>query len=145
MHEEPDEQLVGTDRRRARTLAMQALCQWDAQPTSSTDLLREFLTSSECSPQVLEYASQVVEAYWRQKDGIDNRIQAVLERWDLPRIAPVERNIMRVAIVELLDNLAPPKVILNEAIELAKMFGGEESPGFINGVLDKILSSIGND
>ena len=67
---------------------------------------------------------------------------AASDKWDVSRISPVERNIIRLAIVELTGDDVPPKVAINEAIEIARQYGGAESPKFVNGVLDVVFKSL---
>ena len=73
---------------------------------------------------------------------IDGAIASAAQRWELARISLVEGNIMRVAVVELTDGSVPPKVVLSEAIEVGREFGGAESPRFINGVLDEVFKRL---
>jgi len=121
---------------------MQALCQWEIQRDESSPSLTDFLAGQEASPQATAYASKLVQEFWRQRAVIDERVASASVKWDLARISPVERNIMRVAIVELLNGELPPPVILDEAIEIGREFGGAESPRFINGVLDAVFKTI---
>lgn len=133
------------DRRQARILAMQALCQWDAQGDDSTETLKEFLSATadrDSSPAVAVFAAELVTAFWTDRRTIDDLIASAAIKWDLSRISPVERNVMRVSIVEMMGERAPPKVALNEAIEIGRVYGGADSPRFINGVLDVILKRL---
>ena len=132
------------ERRQARILAMQAICQWEVQGDTSAEALGEFLTAQEASAAARSYAVKLVEVYWAQGEGIDARIGAAAREWALSRISPVERNIMRVAAVELYGGEVPPKVALNEAIEIGREYGGADSPRFINGVLDELLRTLQN-
>ena len=84
----------------------------------------------------------MVQAYWDDSEKVDHFIAEAAEQWKLSRISSVERNIMRVAIVELLGTGVPPKVAINEAIEIIREYGGKDSPGFVNGVLDKAYGEI---
>lgn len=127
------------DPRQARILAMQALCQWDVQGDETSKALDNFLAAQGASKQVVARAGELVKGFWGRKQSVDDRITAAATNWDLSRISPVERNIMRVALVELLNAKTPPKVVLNEAIEIGREFGGENSPRFINGVLDVVF------
>ena len=124
---------------------MQALCQWEAQRDESPDELDEFLRAQEASRPASRYATGLVQAFWSKRENIDDIISSATEQWTLSRISMVERNIMRVAVVELTESKVPPKVALNEAIEIGRKFGGEDSPRFINGVLDKVLRSVNKD
>jgi N utilization substance protein B len=133
---------MSRDRRSSRILAMQALCQWEIQHDESSPSLADFLASQDPSPQAAAYASKLVQEFWRQRTEIDERVGTASVKWDLARISTVERNIMRVAIVELLNGEIPPPVILDEAIEIGREYGGAESPRFINGVLDAVFKSM---
>lgn len=119
---------------------MQALCQWDVQRAESVEELREFIEEQGAPEAAGRYATELVEAVWSRREQVDERIAAASRAWELTRISPVERNVMRVAVVELLDEKVPPKVALNEAIEIGREYGGAESPRFINGVLDEVLT-----
>ncbi len=130
------------DRRSSRILAMQALCQWEIQHDESSPSLDDFLAGQEASPKAADYASKLVEEFWRQRAEIDERVASASVKWDLARISPVERNIMRVAIVEFLSGKVPAAVALNEAIEIGREYGGGESPRFINGVLDAVFKGL---
>lgn len=129
-------------RRRSRILAMQALCQWDVQQDQCATELRAFLSEEEESAEVIEYASDVVQVYWDDSERIDHFIAEAAEQWEFSRISPVDRNTMRVAVVEMLGTDVPPKVAINEAIEIIREYGGKKSPGFVNGVLDKVFGEI---
>ncbi len=118
---------------------MQALCQWEVQGDASGETLTDFFTTQEASPKARGFATTLFEGYQARRDEIDRRIEQAVDRWDLSRISPVERNTMRVAVAELTAGDVPPKVVLNEAIELGRAFGGKDSPRFINGILDRIL------
>ncbi len=133
---------MSSDRRSARILAMQALCQWEVQREESSPSLADFLADQEASPRTAAYAAMLVQEYWRQRAEIDERVASASEKWDLARISPVERNIMRLAVVEFLKGEVPAPVIMNEAIEVGREYGGAESPRFINGVLDAAFRSI---
>lgn len=121
---------------------MQALCQWDVQHDESPETLRGFLSTQEVPKSVADHATELVKGFWAQQRRIDDGIKAAATKWDLSRISPVERNVMRVAIVELLGDEVPFKVVLNEAIEIGRAYGGQDSPRFINGVLDAVLKSL---
>ena len=129
------------DRRQSRILAIQALCQWDVQGDESCEGLRELLTAQAIAGGV-SYAVELVEAFWARRKTIDRQIEDAATKWDLKRISPVERNVMRVAVVEMMSGAIPPKVALHEAIEIGDQFGGAQSPRFINGVLDAILHRL---
>lgn len=132
-------------RRQARILAMQILCHWDAQPDESFEALHEFLDAQNGPQTAKRYAWQLVERYAPQRETIDQRLESASWEWSLSRISSVERNIMRIAVVELGSQEIPPKVALNEAIEIGREFGGSDSSRFINGVLNGVLEHIRQD
>ena len=130
---------MSTDRRQARILAMQALCQWDVQQEGSPNILREFFEAQEASESVARYAGKLVRTFWDDRQPIDDFIAKASRRWSLDRISPVERNIIRAALVEVRSGKVPVKAAINEAIEIAKEYGGQDSPRFVNGMLDEIV------
>ncbi len=125
-------------RREARILAMQSLCQWDAQPDDRDALLAEYLLSRTDDEQIIGYAQKLTKAVWQFQTDIDALISKSCQGWTISRIALVERNILRVAAAELKLEETPHKVVINEAIEIGRSFGGKDSPGFVNGVLDEV-------
>lgn len=89
--------------------------------------------------EILQFATRLVEGTLEHRDEIDQRLQAVTRNWDLRRMAIVDRNVLRMAVYELMwcDDV-PPKVAINEAIEIGKKFSTANSGGFVNGILDRI-------
>lgn len=129
----------GTDpRRRARILALAALCEADAQPDLSEDDQARALAEREPDPAVVERAVALVRLVRRDRESIDRRIADAATDWQPQRMGTVERNILRIGVAELLAAQTSPAVVLNEAVELARTFGGRDSPGFVNGVLDGV-------
>lgn len=137
---------MGT-RRRARELALQFLYQYDLLKESSSDsegveeLLSFFWDRNEVSSEddTKEFCCVLIRGSCLNLTYIDEIIGTYSEHWRLTRMATIDRNILRIAIYELLylRNIPPP-VTINEAVELGKRFGTEESGSFINGILDKI-------
>lgn len=121
---------------------MQALCQWDVQRDESVDGLHEFLATHAEDRGGIHHASKLVGAFWSHRERVDDAIHQASHKWDIGRIAPVDRNIMRVALIEVLERHAPTKVALDEAIEIGRVYGGEQSPRFINGVLDRAIRAL---
>ena len=93
-------------------------------------------------PAVLDFAEGLASRVVANRSALD-RHAAAAENWRLDRIGVVERNILRLAIQELLENQTPPRVVLDEAVQLAHWFGDSRSPGFINGVLDRVAHDLG--
>lgn len=133
------------DRRQARVLSMQALCQWEVQHDESSAALQDFFAQHAPSPHCISYATTLIDAFWQQREMIDKLIASASTQWDFSRISPVERNIMRISVVEMMGDKIPLKVALNEAIDIGAEFGGKESPKFINGVLNHIYQEIQKD
>jgi len=130
------------DRHCARVLAMQMLCQWDVQKDESRAELETSLSEQQTSLNERNYARALVTGYWEAKDEVDRRIADSATKWDFSRISPVERNAMRVAVLEMLGGDVPVKVAIDEAIDVARAYGGKDSPRFVNGVLDGVLRKI---
>ena len=126
------------DRHQARVLAMQMLAQLDVQGDEAVGQLDEFLISSRAKPATAEYARHLVHTCWEGRGASDGRIAAKLKHWGLERLSPVERNVIRVGLVELGGGEVPPKVVINEAVEIAREYGGADSPRFVNGILDAL-------
>ena len=131
-------------RTRARELAVQALYMLDQRGAEVADYIDDFIGNSDHDAHVRDYATKLVVGIRRNRKEIDGRISAVAENWDLYRMAVIDRNILRVACFEMLhlDDI-PPKVAINEAIDIAKNYSTEESGSFVNGILDKIKQEIG--
>jgi N utilization substance protein B len=126
-------------RRQARVLALQALYELDTvghQPEQAMDRLME---GTGAPVEVQSFAHELVEGVLRSREKIDSVIRQTAPAWPLEQIAAIDRNILRLAIYEILiDNRVPMRAAINEAVELAKEFGGETSPKFINGVLGSV-------
>jgi N utilization substance protein B len=133
-------------RRRAREFALQVLYQIDIAGYNADKAYTNCIENL-CPPEgVRGFSLEIVTGVVEHKQEIDDLIQKYSEHWVLDRIAVVDKNILRVAIYELLycDDL-PYKVSINEAVELGKRFGSDDSPSFINGILDKIAKHSLNE
>ena len=115
------------------------LYELDFRPSDLAAVLREFWRDRVVPPEVRAFADDLVRGTAEKIAELDATIEANAAHWSLARIAPVERNILRLAAYELLfrDDI-PERVAINEAIELAKLYGSEESGAFVNGILDQI-------
>ena len=126
-------------RTKAREYALQMLYQCDIRHAESRQILGEFWQDHEPDGEVKAFAVQLFAGTVEHLGDIDPLIAHHADNWDLKRMAVIDRNILRLGTFELLHlNDAPPKVCINEAIELAKRFGDADSGKFINGVLDAI-------
>lgn len=137
-------------RHQAREAALQLLYQldfstWKEEDLVSSEFVRHLGAHFEhfhIHPDLRAFATQLIIGTLRHQTKIDQTLSQYLKRWTLDRIAPVDRALLRLSLYELLyvpDT--PAAVVLNEAIELAKLFGSEETPAFVNGVLDTIHKS----
>ena len=130
-------------RTRARELALQALYQLDLQGESFADAVGDFVRDEEPDKETAEFAIELVRGVVVEQEAIDEAIRAVAQNWDLERMAVVDRNVLRMATHELMHrDEIPPKVSINEAIELGKRFSTKNSGAFINGILDRIKSGL---
>jgi N utilization substance protein B len=131
-------------RRKSRELALQLLYQLDVQSeTSPEPSLAEFWSRHPVEPDVREFAEALVRGAKLHQGKIDELIEQYAENWELDRMAVVDRNILREGIFELLWAAdVPPKVAINEALEVAKKFSTQESSRFINGILDRIHKEL---
>lgn len=129
---------MGT-RRQARECALKMLFQIDLSQCSPQEAQSVFWSNEPSDHDVREFANQLVLGVMQEKESIDPMIATHSTHWKIHRMAPVDKNILRLAVYELKHFPdIPLKVTLNEAIEIAKKYGTEESSSFINGVLDKI-------
>ncbi len=130
-------------RTRARELCLQVLYQYDLVGESMLESLGSFLREEETDKDTRAYAEEMVVSTIKQRDTIDERIQGVAQNWKIGRMAVIDRNVLRLATFELVFREdIPPKVAINEAIELGKRFSTSNSGAFINGILDKIKSGL---
>ncbi len=127
---------MGT-RREGREICLQYLYLWDICGLKPQEITS--LTKSVKDPQAFEFADKLLEEITAKQANIDQTIEQNALNWKLSRMAAVDRNILRIATLELLHMPETPiKVIINEAVEIAKKFSTDESGKFVNGVLDKI-------
>jgi N utilization substance protein B len=127
------------NKRKTRELAMQALFLWDTNGQREVDQARRIVEEGTDDPTIRQAALEMAAGAWDQRETIDQRIERVAPQWPPRRQPAVDRNLIRLAVWELDNADTPPKVVIDEAIELAKKFSTEQSPAFINGVLDAVL------
>jgi N utilization substance protein B len=130
-------------RRRAREAAIQYHFWRDLQHGEAPKRIEDFWEFCPATEGVREFAQPLIEGMVAHLDEIDERIRKYCENYNLNRISTVDRNVLRLAIYEMLyrDDI-PPVVSINEAIELAKTFGGAESGKFVNGILDRVRKDL---
>jgi N utilization substance protein B len=130
--------MTGT-RRKARTIALQALYEIDSISRNAKAVVERLLSEGGLSEENNTFVRELVSGVIQNKDEIDGNIQRFAPAWPVEQIAMIDRNILRLAIFEILfDNKVPVKVAVNEAVELAKSFGSENSAKFVNGVLGSV-------
>ena len=128
-------------RSRARELALQALYQVDLTQDDDRKQIDAFLNDQESEKEPREFARSLVHGTLDNQEEIDAMISEVTQNWALSRMAVIDRNVLRLAAHELLHREdIPPKVSINEAIEIGKRFSTTNSGAFINGILDKIMN-----
>lgn len=132
------------DRRtRARELAMQLIYQLDIQGTEGLGPLDKFFIEADADDSVRKLASEWTKGAWENLQQCDQLIIASTLKWQFGRLSPVDKSILRLSVYQLkFCPDIPPKVVINEAIELAKKFSSEKAPSFVNGVLDAILKKL---
>lgn len=136
-----DVQRPDDPRRRSRWLAVQALYEWDTTGHDALASLAHRFDDTPDTKRVEAFARELVEGVRTHQDEIDAVLVQAAPQWSPEEMAVVDRNIIRVAIFEVLvDNKTPVRAALNEAVELAKTFGGESSPRFVNGVLGAVAA-----
>ncbi len=130
-------------RRKSRELALQALYQWNITRQDPFLILDQQKVNFSPADEEDEFAQQIIVGVLEHYNHIDELIEKFSEHWRLDRISIIDRNILRMAIFELLFREdIPPRVTLNEAIDLGKRFGSEDSSAFINGILDRIQKEV---
>ena len=130
-------------RREGREAAVQFLYQRDLNAGANAETVAEFWEIRPAAKRVRDFGMAIAEGVLANQAAIDERIRQAASNYDLHRIAAVDRNILRIAIFEMLFcPEVPPVVSINEAIEIAKRFGSDESGRFVNGVLDRIRGEL---
>lgn len=126
----------------SRRLALQYLHMVDYCGAENVEPLGEFLAAHTDEEEVTSFANEVVSLVCDSREKIDAAITAAAENWRIERLGAIERNAIRIGYAELLADKTPPKVVLDEAVRLAKTFGSKDSPGFVNGILDRLLKEF---
>ncbi len=131
-----------TRRSRAREVALQLLYQRDLNPRVDRKTIERFVRDRLRDPALEPFTLGLYDGVNAQGEDIDRRLSEAAENWRLSRMAAVDRNVLRLGAYELLSTpVTPANVALDEAIELARRYGSEGSPAFVNGVLDKLRRS----
>ncbi len=127
-------------RRQSREIALQILFQTEYAPQISFDDLVS-IHGAKMEANVISYADQIVRGVIAHKESLDKKIQEASRHWKIDRMGGVDRNLLRLALFEIFHatEMIEPKIAINEAIEVAKIFGSQESPSFVNGILDQVV------
>ena len=130
-------------RRQARALTVQVLFHMEFSPGDPYESFRLISESFDSAPEILNFSRQLVLGIWENREELDKLITQSSRNWRLERMSYADRNIIRLGVFEMLymDDI-PPKVSIDEAVELGKKFGTEESGAFINGILDNIYNHL---
>jgi len=126
-------------KRKIRELALQVLFAWDTQDAADREMADQVLIDGSDDAETRAAALAMAAGTWEQRKMIDERVARISPQWPPRRQPSVDRNLIRLAIWEMTSTDTPHKVVIDEAIELAKHFSTENSPAFINGVLDAAL------
>jgi N utilization substance protein B len=134
-HQRPHQSLPAA-RHRARVLALQALYEADQSGHDPAVSVERLSSAERAAEQTATYAGRLIDGIKERRQELDEHIRHSAPQWPVEQLAVVDRNILRIAIYEmLLDGETPMRVAVNEAVELAKAFGSDSSPRFVNGVL----------
>ncbi len=126
-------------RRRARERALQMLFQIDLIGVEPAEVYAQFWEEHDAEADVRTFSQELVDGVYAAREQLDARITEVAERWRIERMAVVDRNVLRMALYEMdRQPQTPTAVVIDEAIEVARRFGSEESAKFVNGVLDAL-------
>jgi len=130
-------------RRSSRELALKFLYQFELNGEDLDEQIKLFLERNSSQEDVANFMKELVVSLIDKMEEIDEIIQKFSDHWILDRMTVIDKNILRMGTCELLFNfLTPPKVVINEAIDIAKKYGNEDSPEFVNGILDKVYNEI---
>jgi N utilization substance protein B len=131
-------------RTKARGVALQVLFEYDLTGHSLGEVLEARLGEENLEPQLVQFTSQIIAGVIPLVQQLDSVIAEHAPEWPLDQVAVIDRNILRIALWEFgVEKCTPLKVAINEAIELAKVYGSDSSPRFINGVLGSLVNHIG--
>lgn len=126
-------------RSKAREVVVQMLYQVDLNPDVATPTIFTMIDEQIGDEKTGNFAKQLFGGVLKFRDFLDERITSVAENWSLSRMAATDRNVLRLGAFELIQTDTPHPVVLNEAIELARKFGNDQSPQFVNGILDRLV------
>jgi transcription antitermination protein NusB len=131
---------MAAGKRKSRELAMQVLYLWDAHGSNDPLMARQAMEAVPgADDESRQRALDMAAGAWGQREASDQWVERLAPQWPPRRQPPVDRNILRLGVWEMTNTDTPPKVVIDEAVELAKEFSTENSPAFVNGILDAVL------
>lgn len=127
-------------RSRARAIVLQVLYQYDLNP-DQPDLVRTRFVNARLSQdeELVKFATRLLDGVRKHRESLDEILAETAENWRVSRMAATDRNVLRLGAYEILHTDTPDRVVINEAIDLAKRYGTDHSAKFVNGVLDKLM------
>ena len=131
-------------RARARTAALQSLYELEARPMGVEVAIEDLTDHFTPPPMDIVYHRQLVEGVSKRRRELDDTLRGASDRWRLERFLVIDHVILRIALLELIDELAPPAVVIAEAVKLGTKYGSEDSASFINGVLETLNVQLRN-
>lgn len=131
------------DETKGRARALQLLYAAESQDRPVLAMVPGLARITGPEPTVLALAEELAGGVARDREALDRILQVATENWRLERLGVVDRNILRIGAFELSTNRVPPRVAIDEALWLAHHFGSPQSPGFVNGVLDRVARDLG--
>ncbi len=136
-----EEEITLTNRRKSRELVLQALFQLEFTNSQKlTASLKRLQSLFKIEPQVIAFATELANYFDEYQESLETQLQSLSKNWSVDRMATVDKNILRMALIEIkyIDDI-PPNVTMNEAIEIAKKYGSTDSSSFVNGILDQAV------
>jgi transcription antitermination protein NusB len=132
-------------RSRARETALQLLYRQDLNPAGNLESAGEFIEERLEDQALRDFCWKLFTGALEWRNVIDTRIEEVAANWSLRRMAPTDRNVLRLGAYELLYTDTPNRVVIDESLELAKKFGNAQSSQFVNGILDQLMPTVGDE
>lgn len=131
--------MAASRRHKARETVLQMLYQTDLNPDVGLEAIRSMIQESLGDQDLSRFAWTLFTGVMETRAQLDQRIEGVAANWTVSRMAPTDRNAIRLGLYELLHTDTPHRVVIDEALELAKSYGGAQSSSFVNGILDRLI------
>lgn len=131
--------MAASRRHKARETVVQMLYQKDLNPDVPADAIRDMIQESLHDQELARFAWSLFAGVMEVRKVLDEKIETTAAHWSLSRMAPTDRNVIRLGVFELWHTDTPHRVVIDEALELAKTYGGPNSSSFVNGILDRLI------